>query len=126
MRRPRQPAAVQGTGLHPPEPWKLTCADATDTGAQDSRYLALRGGLAAAQRRYDTLERVDALPQEGLMPLASLTLAEEEPILIRPGRTVAGQYDADSLADVLAQLEQQWLAEQGELTLGTDAPASRL
>ena len=60
------------------------------------------------------------------MRLASLTLAEEEPILIRPGRTVAGQYDADSLADVLAQLEQQWLAEQGELTLGTDAPASRL
>ncbi len=58
--------------------------------------------------------------------MASLTLAEEEPILIRPGRTVAGQYDADSLADVLAQLEQQWLAEQGELTLGTDAPASRL
>ncbi len=107
--------------------WTLTCADRTDTGAQVSRYSALRDGLAAAQRRYDTLERVGALPEEGLMPLASLTLAEEEPILIRPGRSVAGRYDADSVADVLAQLEQQWLAEQpSALTLGTDAPATSL
>jgi len=28
--------------------WKLTCADGTDTGAQDSRHSALRDGLAAA------------------------------------------------------------------------------
>lgn len=107
--------------------WKLTCADGTDTGAQDSLHSALRDGLAAAQRRYDTLEHVGALPEDGLMPLASLTLAEEEAILIRPGRTVAGRYDADSFADVLVQLEQQWLAEQpGALTLGTDAPAAGL
>ena len=95
--------------------------------AQSGAHIGDGARSPLAQRWYDALARVDALPEDGLMPLASLTLAEEEPILIRPGRTVAGQYDADSLADVLAQLEQQWSAEQpGKLTVGTDAPAAAL
>ena len=52
------------------------------------------------------------------MPLASLTLAEEEAILIRPGRTVAGRYDADSFADVLVQLEQPSSRAAGRIDAG--------
>lgn len=107
--------------------WTLTCADATDTGAQDSRYWALRDGLAATQRAYAALDQGGDIPAEGLLPSACLTLAEEEPILVRAGRDGAGRYDADGLADALAQLEQQWLAEHpGELVPGTDPPTADL